>query len=217
MFKTIKNILIGVLSAVIVIAIGASAYTAFASNPVASAAPAVDPSVDTGYGNGDEMVQINPLMADPSADAGYADGSGYQGTNEQGANGNGYGGTNGQGGQSAQGQAGGGVGVPQANIAGAVTVHGVVSSYDGMGIGITADDGQALYVDTGNPRYSQSLGFAPQVGEGVTALMFMGDQGVNSAISVTMDATGMTYTFRSEIGQPLWSGGNGRGGNGNRP
>lgn len=376
MFKTIKNILIGVLSAVIVIAIGASAYTAFASNPVASAAPAADPSVDAGYGNGNgtgadvltipasdlspeetaallymreeeklardvynalfavwgqptfqsiaaseqaHMDEVKLLMdryalTDPalgpgqftdstlqslynqlvaqgsvsladalkvgaaieeidildlqtrlaqtdnadlqwvfnnlmsgsynhlnafvgallqqtgevyqpqylSAEAYQAivtgvNGSGYQGTNGQGANGNGYGGTNGQGGQSAQGQTGGGVGVPQANIAGAVTVHGVVSSYDGMGIGITADDGQALYVDTGNPLYSQSLGFAPQVGEGVTALMFMGDQGVNSAISVTMDATGVTYTFRSEIGQPLWSGGNGRGGNGNRP
>ena len=87
-----------------------------------------------------------------------------------------------------------------------------------MGISITADDGQALYVDTGNMRYSQSLGFAPQIGEGVTVLMFMSDQGTNSAISVTMDATGMTYTFRSETGQPLWAGGNGKGnGRGNTP
>ena len=141
--------------------------------------------------------------------------TGEQGGNgQQGGNGNGNSGGNGQAGQAGQGQVGSGV--PQANVSGAVTVHGVVNSYDGMGIGFTADDGQALYVDTGNMRYSQSLGFAPVAGDGVTVVMFYGDQGTNSAVSVTMDATGMTYTFRSETGQPLWAGGNGNGhGNGN--
>ena len=140
--------------------------------------------------------------------------TGEQGGNgQQGGNGNGNSGSNGQAGQSQVGS-----GVPQANISGAVTVHGVVNSYDGMGISFTADDGQALYVDTGNMRYSQSLGFAPVAGEGMTVVMFLGDQGTNSAISVTMDATGMTYTFRNETGQPLWAGGNGNGhGNGGNP
>lgn len=140
------------------------------------------------------------------------------GNGQQGSNGNGNGGGNAQAGQAASGQVGSGV--PQANISGAVTVHGVVTSYDGMGISFTADDGQAIYVDTGNMRYSQSLGFAPVAGDGMTVVMFYGDQGVNSAISVTMDATGMTYTFRTETGQPLWAGGNGNGkgnGNGGRP
>lgn len=131
------------------------------------------------------------------------------GNGQQGGNGNGNGGGNGQAGGAGQGQAGSGV--PQANISGAVTVHGVVTSYDGMGISFTADDGQALYVDTGNMRYSQSLGFAPVAGDGMTVVMFLGDQGTNSAISVTMDATGMVYTFRNETGQPLWAGGNGKG------
>ncbi|HND93478.1 MAG TPA: DUF2202 domain-containing protein, partial [Anaerolineales bacterium] len=134
--------------------------------------------------------------------------TGEQGGNgQQGGNGNGNGGGNGQAGQAGQGQVGSGV--PQANISGAVTIHGVVNSYDGMGISFTADDGQVLYVDTGNMRYSQSIGFAPVAGEGMTVVMFLGDQGTNSAISVTVDATGMTYTFRNETGQPLWVGGNG--------
>ena len=141
--------------------------------------------------------------------------TGEQGSNgQQGGNGNGNGGGNAQAGQASQGQVGSGV--PQANVSGAITVHGVVNSYDGMGISFTADDGQVLYVDTGNMRYSQSLGFAPVAGEGLTVVMFYGDQGVNSAISVTMDATGMTYSFRSDIGQPLWAGGNGKG-NGGKP
>ncbi|MBE0671603.1 MAG: DUF2202 domain-containing protein [Anaerolineales bacterium] len=339
MFNNFKNILIGILSAVIVIAIGASAYTAFASNGAVSL-PAADPSVATGNGNGNgngtgdgadittipasdlnaeeaaallymreeeklardvynalftiwgqptfsniasseqqHMDQIKLLLdryglTDPALDLGKFTDPSLQAlydqlvaqgsvsltealnvgvlieqtdiadlqtrlaqtenadiqlvytnlmngsynhlaafTGEQGGNGQGYGGENGQGGQSAQGQVGGGV--PQANIAGASTVHGVINSYDGMGISITTDDGQVLYVDTGNPRYSQSVGFAPQIGEGVTVVMFPDDQGSNSAISVTMDATGMTYTFRNATGQPLWSGGNGKGNGGN--
>jgi len=132
--------------------------------------------------------------------------TGTMGNGYQGGRGNGNGGANGQATTS---------GVPQADISGAVTLHGIVNSYDMMGVSFTADDGQAVYVDTGNPRYSQSLGFAPVAGEGVTVVMFYGDQGVNSAISITMDATGVTYTFRNELGQPLWSGGNGKGNGGN--
>ena len=139
-------------------------------------------------------------------------GNGYQGGSGT-TNGHGNSGANGQAGQTAQGQTGSGV--PQANTSGAVTVHGVISSFDTMGMSFTADDGQVIYVDLGNPNYNQSIGFAPQIGDGVTVVMFFGDQGVNSAITVTMDATGVTYTFRSELGQPLWSGGNGKGhGNG---
>lgn len=141
-------------------------------------------------------------------------GSGNQGGNGNGANGQGNGGANVQGGQSAQGQAGSGV--PQANVTNVTTVHGVVNSFDLMGMSLTLDDGTSLYVQLGNSRYSQSIGFAPAVGEGVTVTGFPGDQGLYSAISVTMDSTGVTYTFRSETGQPLWSGGNGKG-NGGRP
>lgn len=167
--------------------------------------------------NADIQLVYNNLM-----NASYNHLASFNGTSggngQQGGNGNGNGGGNAQGGQAGSGQVGSGV--PQANISGAVTVHGVVTSYDGMGISFTADDGQAIYVDTGNMRYSQSLGFAPVAGDGMTVVMFYGDQGVNSAISVTMDATGMTYTFRTETGQPLWAGGNGNGkgnGNGGRP
>ena len=53
MFNNFKNILIGVLSAVIVIAIGTSAYTAFASNATAPiSTPDASVVVSNGYGNG---------------------------------------------------------------------------------------------------------------------------------------------------------------------
>jgi hypothetical protein len=142
------------------------------------------------------------------------------GNGNQGGNGNG-----GQGGNRAQGSTGQGnggqgnstgAGIPQANIAGATTIHGTVVSFDQFGLSLTLDDGSAFYVQLGNSRYSQSIGFAPAIGEGVTVYGFPGDQGAYSAITVTLDSTAQVYSFRRETCQPLWAGGgNGNGGNGN--
>ncbi len=97
------------------------------------------------------------------------------------------------------------------------SLHGTVNGYDLTGLTITTDDGQALYVQLGNSRYSQSIGFAPQVGEGVTVNTFIpGSQDSYSAITVTIDGTGRIYAFRDASGRPLWSGGNGKG-NGGKP
>lgn len=137
---------------------------------------------------------------------GNSNGNGNQGSNGQG---NGAQGSNGQGNTT-------GTGIPQANISGATTVHGIVNSFDQMGLSLTLDDGSAFYVQLGNLRYSQSIGFAPAVGEGVTVNGFPDDQGSYSAITVTLDSTAQVYSFRDETGRPLWSGGNGQGG-GNRP
>lgn len=106
-------------------------------------------------------------------------------------------------------------GIPQANIAGATSIHGSVVSFDLNGLTITTDDGQTLSIQLGNSRYSQSIGFAPPAGEGLTVYGFPGDQGLFSAITITLDSTGQVYTFRSETGQPLWAGGNGKGNGGN--
>jgi hypothetical protein len=91
-----------------------------------------------------------------------------------------------------------------------VTVlRGAVSGYDGRGLTITADDGQSFFVELGNSRYNQSIGFAPQIGERVTAQAFVpGSQDSYSAITVTLDGAGQTYTFRDALGNPLWAGKN---------
>lgn len=137
-------------------------------------------------------------------------GSGAQSSNGQG---NGAQGSNGQS-NSAGGQATG-TGIPQANISGETTVHGITNSFDLAGMSVTLDDGTILYVQLGNSRYSQSIGFTPQAGEAVTINGFIGDQGLYSAITVTIDSTSQTYTFRDANGSPMWSGGNGNGqGNG---
>ncbi len=125
-------------------------------------------------------------------------------------NGQGNGGQ-GQGGQGAGQFAAGGM--TQPNMTAATTIHGTVVSFDQMGISLTLDDGTALYVQLGNTRYSQSIGFTPAAGEGATIFGFPGDQDAYAAITVTLDSTARVYTFRDlTTGLPLWAGGgNGRG------
>jgi hypothetical protein len=134
-----------------------------------------------------------------------------QGTGSQGQGGGQGTGSQGQGGQGAA------SGTMQADLTAATTIHGTVVSFDQMGLSLTLDDGSAFYVQLGNSRYSQSIGFAPAIGEGVTVYGFPGDQGAYSAITITLDSTAQVYSFRdATTGQPLWSGGgNGGGGNGN--
>ncbi|GAB4549443.1 MAG: hypothetical protein Fur002_26580 [Anaerolineales bacterium] len=116
-------------------------------------------------------------------------------------------------GQRGQGQGANGSGIPQANISGATTVHGAINSFDGFEISLTLDDGQLLYVQLGNANYAQSIGFTPQTGEGVTVSGFVDDQNSYSAITVTLDSTKQTFTFRDANGRPAWAGGNGKGKN----
>jgi len=89
------------------------------------------------------------------------------------------------------------------------TLRGAVSGYDGRGLTITADDGQSLTIELGNSRYNRSIGFVPQVGEQVTVEAFIpGGKTDYNAITVTLDSTGQTYTFRDALGNPLWAGKN---------
>ena len=98
---------------------------------------------------------------------------------------------------------------PQADISGASTIVGTVSAYDLVNLTVLTNDGQTIMVQLGNSIYSQSIGFNPLVGQSVTVVGFPGGQDLFSAINVIVD--GQTYTFRDELGRPLWAGGNGKG------
>jgi hypothetical protein len=182
----LKNILIGIFAAILVVAIGTAAYN---------------------------IVGVNAAGGTNTATAGQ----GLVPAQGNGPTGNGQAGN----GQNGKGQAGNGqqngTGIPQvqaqANLASAKTVHGTVSAYNYGTLTVQTDDGQALGVQLGNSNYATSLGFAPQIGEGVTVNGFTGDQGLFSAISVTLD-NGQVYTFRdAATGRPAWAGGgNGKGG-----
>ncbi len=184
MFNNFKHLLVGILAAVIMIAVGASAYNAYASGGVTFPSFSLQQPTQPLYGQ-------------------------VQG----GGNGNGNGGQGQNGAGQGQGNQGRGGGVGMANISSVATIHGVVNSFDGFGFSITTDDGQVLYVQTGNMNYTQSIGFAPQAGTGVTVNGFTGDEGLFNAISVIVDGTGQVFTFRESTGRPAWAGGKGKGGN----
>jgi hypothetical protein len=107
-------------------------------------------------------------------------------------------------------------GIPQVNadISGASTINGSVSAYDLATLTVQTGNGQSVVVQLGNASHAQTIGFAPQIGQSVTVVGFPGDQGLFSALNVTID--GQTYTFRDELGRPLWAGGRGNGKGGNR-
>ncbi len=104
-----------------------------------------------------------------------------------------------------------GSGLPQlqANLAGVSTIDGTVSAYDLVNLTILTNDGRSVVVQLGNSFYSQAIGFNPAIGAAVSVTGFPGDQGLFSAINVTVN--GQTYAFRDELGRPLWAGGNGKG------
>ena len=138
-------------------------------------------------------------------------GQGSQGQGTQGQGGNGY-----RGGQNDQAEAPSNAGEPQVNadISGTSTIMGTVSAYDLATLTVLTSDGQSVIVQLGNASYAQTIGFAPQIGQTATVVGFPGDQGLFSAINVTIN--GQTYAFRDELGRPLWAGGRGKGRGGNQ-
>lgn len=155
----LKNILIGIFVAVLVVAVGTAAYNVIGVQAAGST------NTVAGQGRG------------------------------QGGNGQ----SNGSGVPLAQ---------AQANLASAKTVHGTVSTYSYGTLTIQTDDGQSLGVQLGNSNYATTIGFVPQAGDKLTVYGFTGDEGLFSAITITMDGTGKVYTFRdATTGRPAWAGG----------
>ena len=149
------------------------------------------------------------IISGQTGNGNQGQGSQGQGTQDQG--GNGY-----RGGQNDQAAAPSNAGDPQVNadISGTSTIMGTVSAYDLATLTVLTSDGQSVIVQLGNASYAQTIGFAPQIGQTATVVGFPGDQGLFSAINVTIN--GQTYAFRDELGRPLWAGGRGKGRGGNQ-
>lgn len=179
----IKKILIASLAAVLVIAIGFSAYNVWASGGTQAANT-------TGLNNG----------------------GGGNGGNGGGGAGRGRG--QGQGGQGASGtQNGTGVPQPQNGLTEWVTLQGTVSNYVPPSFTLTTADGQIYTVEVGNVNYATSLGLNLKDGDQVTVVGFTDANGGFSVGTLTLDATGQSFTLRDELGRPAWRGGKGGGGN----
>jgi hypothetical protein len=234
----IKKLLIGGLLAIVVIAAGVSAYNVFASqtsarNQVAQAdVPAGQAQANQALGQGGANNQgVQGGQGQQSTRSSYAQG-GQGGQRRGGGNGGGGNGQGGQGrvagngqggqgrgagngggggrGQGAQGQQGGGSGVPnpQNGLTEWVTISGVVSNLAVPDLTLVTDDGQTIVVQLGSASYLSSIGLSLSEGDAVTLNGFYETGGSLAVGSITIDATGQTFTLRDELGRPTWRGGN---------
>ena len=192
----IKKILISSLTAVVLVAVGASTYSALASpgnNPIDQAAAPIS------QGNTMLAEAASEVLPLPSTDNEQV----QAGPQAKQGNGNGQSG-------NGNSQAGSGSGL-QGNPGEITTITGTISSYEYSTLTLVTESGQSLAVQLGNTYFAESIGFIPQVGEQAAATVFSDAQGQYSAITITLETSGQTYSFRDESGRPLWSGGNGKG------
>ena len=225
----VKTIIISGLAAVLVIAIGFSAFNVLAgSQPEAQqAAPAAEvvlnsPGVSEAGQQanvqadaaGQPVVQAQAaapdasLPADTALQAG-AQGAGGQGGGYRGGQGGGQGGGNRRS-QAGTGGAQGTTGIPQPQngMTGLVTYSGTVSAYGMPQFTLLTSDGQAILTQLGNQSYVASLGLALQDGDAVTVTGFIDASGALAVTSITVQSTGVTYTLRDVAsGRPAWAGG----------
>jgi len=217
----VKKILVFSLVAVIVIAVGVSAYNVFAGSAGREGDGAV--SSDPVSVLGDNAFS-NDQLDDPAASA-AAQGSGRQASaaaqdsNRQGqtpAQSGGQGGRFGQGGRG-QGQGQGatqgagtqtGVPKPQAGQKESITLHGVVSNFAAPNFTLITDDGQTVAVQLGNQRFVSDLGMVLQEGDAVTVVGFYETSDSFAVSTLTLDANGQVYMLRDQAtGRPMWAGG----------
>lgn len=231
----VKTILISSLAALLVIAIGFSAYNVLADtqaegrqaepvleNAVQNTEAAATSQETIVRADAADQAGVPAEVAQPgenlSADAVYANGG--QGAGGQGSGGQGGGYRGGQNGGQAGGNrrsqtatVGGAQGtteIPTAQngMTGLVTYSGTVSAYVLPQFTLLTSDGQAILAQLGNQSYVASLGLVLQDGDAVTVTGFVDSSGALAVTSITNLSTGATYTLRDGTsGRPAWAGG----------
>lgn len=96
---------------------------------------------------------------------------------------------------------------PQADVGEPWSALGTISALDESGTGFTlvSSEGLSLYVELGPPTYWQSLGVPLAAGDVVVVDGFQQDDQYHAATITKPD--GQQLVLRTELGQPLWSGG----------
>ena len=218
----LKKILIGVLSTLVVTAVGASAYNTTLKSglaqselqvqaavvdetsvigdvPVVSQAPeqVVQPQNQVrgaANGPGSPTASGEPLSANAS-----------QGRTSGQGRGNRFG-SGGSGRQSQTGSAdGSAVPTPQNGLTEWISLEGMVSQVAYPTFTLTSADGQSFLASLGNLIYATSLGIDLTDGETVSLTGFWDTDGTLAVGSLLAD--GQTFSLRDEYGRPLWSGG----------
>ena len=213
----LKTILISSLAAILVIAIGFSAYNVLAGSQPQAIQQQVSAAQGAGYGAGGQGAgQGTAAQADVTAQANAATpavaadttAAGAAPAVAQSAGGQGGGFRRGQSGTQGATQSETGVPQPQNGMTSVVSYTGWVSAYAAPEFTLLTADGQAILVQLGNQGYAESLGLTLQDGEEVTVTGFIDSSGALAVTSITLQSTGQTYTLRdSATGRPSWAGG----------
>lgn len=105
---------------------------------------------------------------------------------------------------------------PQAMVGEWITVQGTVTAVELNALTIETVEGESMLVQLGPEHFWTTQGVVFEAGDDVTITGFFEDEVNFSAGSVTVLESGETLLLRDTDGRPLWAGGPGRGGNGNR-
>lgn len=99
-----------------------------------------------------------------------------------------------------------GTGVQQAELPAWETYHGIVQSVETTGFSLLADDGQVLWVDSGNQYFVQELGMNLRPGAALSVTGYWIEDTFAAGQILTDPEAGL-YQLRDEYGRPLWAGG----------
>ncbi len=99
-----------------------------------------------------------------------------------------------------------------ANVGQAWTASGVIARLDAVGLTLNLSDGSSIYVELGPTAFWQGQGVELKAGDLITIEGFF--NGDNYHARLVTAPTGAQIALRTEAGQPLWSGGQSNGQNG---
>lgn len=221
----LKKIIIGALSAIVVTAVGVSAYNTLAGpNPqplgqAESAAinlkvPAVAAAQGQGQGGGPAWQDTDNGSVDTAQAASLPSQTNLASSNLAGqanssvqGQGRGYRG-GGRGGNSASApQAGTGIPAPQNGFQEWVTLSGTVSGYIPPNFTLLTADGHSIAAQLGNLSYVANLGLELHDGQPVSLTGYYDPSGSLAVGQITLTDNGQTFELRDELGRPMWAGG----------
>ncbi len=213
-----KKIIITGLLVTVIIAIGASAYNAFASQVLLGQPTTNEDPVSlqgNKWQNGRQgqtpaaAESVPSTMSEPTPSSPTESTS--QDTllvpeqNQGNPEGNGQ--SRGRNGRNNRGASGEAIPEPQNGLATQITFKGVVSQYIAPNFNLITADDQIIPVQLGNLAYIESLGLQLQDGDTVIVSGNYDSSGGFTVGQITLVTSGETYQLRDSLGRPLWSGG----------
>ncbi len=99
-----------------------------------------------------------------------------------------------------------------ANVGQPWSASGVIATLDAVGLTLNLPDGSSVYVELGPTAFWQGQGVELKAGDSVAIEGFF--NGDNYHARLVTSASGAQIALRTEAGQPLWSGGQSNGQNG---